>query len=554
MVYTRTTWINGSTPAINATHLNNIEVGIENLDSAVFLTSAVGDDVTDDYAAWQADLTSAPDGAVIRGRKDAIYRLSNTLVPPSGITIDFNGAGIRAGASRAGQLASQDDLINCQNKSDVTMKNGRFLQPASEYGGASERSVILLRDGARNVVTRCQFTDATGGDVAVRVRGANAVDCEVSYNTVTGYGIVYSQDGSDRTRCFYNVVDEAPSNGLTGSGNGTLDVTYNDDCRVIGNTVTNAGRMGIEDWRQTRRTIISQNFVYNPGQAGGISMGISAVGSDMLIEGNTVIDPGGFGIELGSSGSRCLGNLVEYTTAGVSGDDGIKVDDSGVNGEYGCIIKGNLIRGAYRAIHTFFTFGAVLINGNHIDDWAFRGIEHQGAGNVSLVGNIFRQSSPNNSGVTRMGINMGTGSPALAVVGNTVMFTPEADGGSHQDIMLQFSSAANQLVCGNTFDAGGVTSPLAPRVDSNGQTGADARIMFNAFLNGATLFVSSLVRPVTFQNTGLATITGTTYLGFYNATPVAKPTISGSRGGNAALADLLTDLAGLGLVTDSTSA
>lgn len=43
-------------------------------------------------------------------------------------------------------------------------------------------------------------------------------------------------------------------------------------------------------------------------------------------------------------------------------------------------------------------------------------------------------------------------------------------------------------------------------------------------------------------------------IGFFAATPVAKQAISGSRGGNAALADLLTKLALAGLITDSTSA
>lgn len=43
-------------------------------------------------------------------------------------------------------------------------------------------------------------------------------------------------------------------------------------------------------------------------------------------------------------------------------------------------------------------------------------------------------------------------------------------------------------------------------------------------------------------------------IGFYGATPQAKPTITGSRGGNAALASLLTQLAALGLITDSTTA
>jgi hypothetical protein len=43
-------------------------------------------------------------------------------------------------------------------------------------------------------------------------------------------------------------------------------------------------------------------------------------------------------------------------------------------------------------------------------------------------------------------------------------------------------------------------------------------------------------------------------LGFYSTAPIAKPTVTGSRGGNAALASLLTALANLGLVTDSTTA
>lgn len=43
-------------------------------------------------------------------------------------------------------------------------------------------------------------------------------------------------------------------------------------------------------------------------------------------------------------------------------------------------------------------------------------------------------------------------------------------------------------------------------------------------------------------------------VGFYGTAPIAKPTVTGSRGGNAALADLLTELANLGLITDSSSA
>lgn len=43
-------------------------------------------------------------------------------------------------------------------------------------------------------------------------------------------------------------------------------------------------------------------------------------------------------------------------------------------------------------------------------------------------------------------------------------------------------------------------------------------------------------------------------VGFQGTSPISKPTISGSRGGNAALADLLAKLALYGLITDGTSA
>lgn len=57
------------------------------------------------------------------------------------------------------------------------------------------------------------------------------------------------------------------------------------------------------------------------------------------------------------------------------------------------------------------------------------------------------------------------------------------------------------------------------------------------------------------NNTNVLQIAGNTgALGFFNSAGTTKPTVSGSRGGNAALASLLIALAGLGLLTDSTSA
>jgi hypothetical protein len=47
---------------------------------------------------------------------------------------------------------------------------------------------------------------------------------------------------------------------------------------------------------------------------------------------------------------------------------------------------------------------------------------------------------------------------------------------------------------------------------------------------------------------------GASSLGFFGATPAARPTVSGSRGGNEALASLLSALGELGLIVDSTTA
>lgn len=60
------------------------------------------------------------------------------------------------------------------------------------------------------------------------------------------------------------------------------------------------------------------------------------------------------------------------------------------------------------------------------------------------------------------------------------------------------------------------------------------------------------VLPAKLAVSGTFAVTGS--VGFYGAAPAAKPAVTGSRGGNAALASLLTSLATLGLITDSTTA
>lgn len=53
--------------------------------------------------------------------------------------------------------------------------------------------------------------------------------------------------------------------------------------------------------------------------------------------------------------------------------------------------------------------------------------------------------------------------------------------------------------------------------------------------------------------TGLSSLGVAGQVGFYGTAPQVQPTVTGSRGGNAALASLLTALDGLGLIVDGSS-
>lgn len=78
-------------------------------------------------------------------------------------------------------------------------------------------------------------------------------------------------------------------------------------------------------------------------------------------------------------------------------------------------------------------------------------------------------------------------------------------------------------------------------------TGSDTNLMVNVRGKG-----SSGVQLQAGDSTTKVQVT-TTGLGFFGTTAIAKPTVTGSRGGNAALASLLTAGANLGLWTDSSS-
>lgn len=75
------------------------------------------------------------------------------------------------------------------------------------------------------------------------------------------------------------------------------------------------------------------------------------------------------------------------------------------------------------------------------------------------------------------------------------------------------------------------------------------------FGDGATVTPNSIIPPALFaEGDAILGDTSSSKLGFFGGSGTTKPTITGSRGGNAALASLLTALDNMDLITDSTTA
>ena len=110
-------------------------------------------------------------------------------------------------------------------------------------------------------------------------------------------------------------------------------------------------------------------------------------------------------------------------------------------------------------------------------------------------------------------------------------------------------------VAGTASFAGGFTvgATAQPRFDVTQNGGLDwgpgsSGVDTNLYRGGAGVLVTdgSMVVGGNLQHNGASA-------GFYGTSAVAKPTVTGAKGGNAALTSLVSALAQLGLITDSTS-
>jgi hypothetical protein len=113
--------------------------------------------------------------------------------------------------------------------------------------------------------------------------------------------------------------------------------------------------------------------------------------------------------------------------------------------------------------------------------------------------------------------------------------------------------AARPWQTGTTFNTSGLLRFVAAEAHSATATGTKCQVYICANGDTAVALGLEIGQDKTIAIPGPIAHQGSS-LGFFNTSPAAKPTITGSRGGNAALASLLTGGAALGLWTNSTTA
>lgn len=403
-------------------------------------------------------------GTVVDLDPASVYEIGAHIEVPEGVTIDGRGATIRLTPSTAGDAAAFDRMLVLRGD-DVTVRNVRFVAAAtSEHDMAA--NVVLV--GARGKVEGCTF--ASVSRYAVMVVGDDAT---VTENHITGSGVLYGWDGSQRARVVGNSVIDAPANGLTGTAHGT-----GAGHTVTGNRVVNAGRMGIED--DCTGTSITGNRVTGSG-----SIGISAVGDEATVHDNSVSDAAEYGIETAAEGTSVAGNRVTYTDPQWAGA-GIAVNGHTPGGPTGATIHGNTVHNAHLGIHLVGALPVVTVAANVVSDATQRAIslEPLSADAIACHANSIRFDQPATSPHGfRDGIVVG-GCRAVTVTGNAITYTA-GSAGPAQDFAIR-PTADTSVVTGNVIDGGGRTDAKAPRVSPNGETPTGVQFASNALVGGAT--------------------------------------------------------------------
>ena len=522
---------------------------------------AVGDGVTNDATKIQAALNAA---AVVGGIAFApigVFMVASTIVVPANVTLRGAGLGLTIIKAMAGCTAN---VVNMNGASDVTVEDLTI-----DGAGICATVLHIYRTTTANMATRHSVRRVTvQGGTGYNFRVSSPLTDFVLEDSLLedGVGTLINPTvaGSQNIRIARNRMPGIQVYGSTypwftnvsvqdnvcSNGDNPIELFAIESVVVTGNRVKGPGLRGIST-ANCRNMVIDDNVVRNQAN---YAVEING-GERIRVTGNIAYNCKSLCTETGYDGGAAGQSAIDLTISdnmhiGTGLSASASVASILVYGAHGLTIERNVFRGleyatmgAIQIGHAYATTDAVVRDNLHIIDTANSALLSIGQGIVtdSLVdGNVTKVSRNLVAGddyARVMSATMGAGNSVGVVFRhNEVVFTGTV------------SAAPNAVGIGANYAAAGTMARSAfigNRV-TNGPTGFWADIT-SADLIWADNDARTCLTPLGTFNAAI--VKGRTADG----APLRPPTITGSRGANAALTDLLTKLATLGIVVDSSS-
>lgn len=467
---------------------------------------AKGDGVSDDTTAIASGIANAKSSGKALVIPSGTYIVNQTFILDSSVWIyGQEGSILRAGSSQTGDLAHRGWHF-AVTAPDVTVQGLTIVAPVVPYlNDFDEVASVHVMDAPRARILDNTFTGSEG----IFVKGPTTVDTQVIGNRLSGGpGIVYTYAGASRTLVANNVIDGSKGNAMSGTGN--HGSAFNSGAIVENNIITNAGRMGIEDWGNCVDTIIRGNRIVRPGVlSDDAGFAISAVGIRQIVQDNDIDDYEIYGIEASGNGTKVLRNNVLQNGSARGTGTAVIINGHLANVTSGAEVIGNIIEANGIAVSVWSNAGLVHVEANSlIDNLVGVAVDSQDplTGFEAINNTVTYNTPPVAVGSRRAFDTYSTGNTGVKstlISNNTVTYNTGAwSEGASEDEWLAKIATDNVEISGNTFDAGSNhPATFIPKIGGNGATNSGLVVRLNRFLNGAQLDISWFTNPTVENNT-----------------------------------------------------
>lgn len=412
--------------------------------------------------------------------------------------------------------------------------------------------------------------------------------------TVKGLGFTFPQGASNYGGGFAHILNFWGVTNLTIQdciSDGAANFVAIQGCtasKCDGNVITNVSNAGIDHWQGTTDASCTNNSITTlpAASAGCAAIQFTGINTDQTAATTTgfictdnfihIQHTNGQGIILNGHNSGGADDKILVANNKIVVDTGVASWGVLVTGlAHHGIITNNYFEGSVgnAAIGVFAAASSWTVCGNRVNTWI-----DNGSGTIqvtatasTIYGNIGYNCSPGpfigtyDSTTVAFGNDTGTGVLTLdkaAITNggtiacstvNTAALTATSNpvfgwnGAAGTTVYVNGANAFGKVVGFET--AGSARWYIGSDFTSETGSNSGANFIVYAVADDGTTVIFT---PITItRSTGAVTFSGN--VGFNNTTAIAKPTVSGSKGGNAALTSLVTALANYGLITNSTT-